>query len=169
MLESPFAMKEKPEEHSILPTPTESSGVPELQDNPNRIVVFGSRLSGAEFFTNDFLKLLKENGIENPSVVLMRDGALIDQAFYGQQIQNDKPSIPKGVVIFPEMRQYEGKSQMFIATYCDKDIVDGQTPFEKIKNLCEKHSVPYIKMTNYDSIELSIRERIREIIGPKSE
>ena len=113
---------------------------------PNRVVIFGSNLSGAGLLAEEFQQYLIDAGIENPLVELQRDQALINEAFYGRRNPEERITLPRGVIAFSEMRQYDpwdGKG-MSIRTYHSRSL-EGRTAFDDIKKLCQRHKIPLVK------------------------
>src|SRR3989344_5246078 len=133
-------------------------GVEGLIDH-NRIVVYGSNRSGAGVMAEEFQQFLTEVGIKDSSVVLERDVARMQDSFYGITAPNDPRRIPRGVIVFPEMRQYSINGMgMNIGTYTAKGYQD-KTPFDYIRSLCEKHDVPIVQFGNESPEE--VREGLK--------
>jgi len=116
---------------------TQSIEVPRSQ---NRVVIFGSRVSGAEVTVIEFQDYLKERKVDNPDVQLHRDATRITSSFFGSE-DPTQVSLPRGVIVFPEMRQYVQGAGMTIPTY-DADST-GNSPFGLIRGLCEQFGVPF--------------------------
>lgn len=122
-----------------------------LSVQPNRIVVFGSRISGANILSTGLSKYLKEKGIQNPKVHYVRNITNIQPGFfdYWPQDENndyypdnwtndeftDNPTLPRGVILLPEMRQYHEMTGMFVPSYA---------VWLDIKKLCDKYEVPLV-------------------------
>lgn len=107
-----------------------------------RLIVFGSRLSGAENFgkaANDYLELHR---IDGSMVHWTRNARFIEDVFYGRN--SDLPDVNEGtplaVVVFPEMRFYDDIGGSTI-----------DTPVEFIRELCEKNGVPIVEFVNINS------------------
>ncbi len=148
-------------EHKIQPHLTQEVD----QVDPNRIVVYGSNNSGANTLTKELQRYLQEVGIDHPSVELVRDAALIHQSFYGQKTPEDQVVLPRGVVVFPEMRQYWEGRGMFIPTYGYEGLT-GPFPFDLIKELCTKHGIPFVRFEE-NTLDGKIQEGLRTLMLPK--
>lgn len=136
----------------------------------NRVVIFGSRLSGASILSSGLNEFLKEKGIPEPKVHYVRNIANIQSGFfdYWPQDENndyypdnwtndeftDHPTLPRGVILLPEMRQYHEMTGMFVPSYAVKS---------RIEELCDKHGVPLVVIdTEFspDQIETAISKLI---------
>lgn len=104
----------------------------------NRMVVFGAVLTGAYELAEALQKYLEQRGIVNPKVKTYKMFLNIEDGFYGilrsaNEIKARKPkpepSLPKGVIAFPQMRDW-GETV--------------KTPIDFIQALCEKHGVPFV-------------------------
>jgi len=125
----------------------------ELVQSPNRVVVFGSHVSGAEDLARQARKGLdafnaqqRANGLPEVSVESWRDAGHLYDFFYGRTPDNPtaEPTIPRGVIAFPEMRQYDpynGRG-MFIPT-----------PVAALQELCDQYGVPLILAERNDQPE----------------
>lgn len=151
--------EQTPQDHSGLPSADDGQMLPEIAPpgelamDPNCIVVYGSPRSGADEFTLSFERYLHEYGIPNARVDWTRSIDGIHPVFYGashEDVESDNyvPTIPRGVVVFPEMRQYDPISTSSTGhTYSidEPDADGGETIYDLIKRLCEKHDVPLIR------------------------
>lgn len=119
---------------------------------PDRVVIYGSRTSGAPVVADELQKYLQEKGLNNPSVEVVRNVAVIENAFYdvpiGQNVnsKNIPHNIPKGVIVFPQMRQYSEDMGMSVDTNAKN--LSGMSRREYIQRLCDKNKVPYIIVEN---------------------
>ncbi len=104
----------------------------------SRFVVYGSRVSGALDFVTDFRKGLAGAGIADANVVWSRDAANIAIAFFNLWESNDRETLPRGVVVFPEMRQNNFSIDAFDRYGSD------QSPFEYIADFCRRYRVPIV-------------------------
>lgn len=80
-----------------------------LAQTENRVLVLGSRLSGAFTLADSFQEYLRQRGIAEPRVAVLRDAGLIELAILGREsIEEGRkhPCLPKGVILLPTMRQY---------------------------------------------------------------
>lgn len=108
----------------------------ELVSQKERIVVFGSRLSGAYNAAAEFQDYL---GSIDPRYAAIEVGAvrqtsLIDPVINGESPDGSKTSaLPVGVVVFPEMRTEHGGYSYTVPT-----------PVSYISGLCEERGIPYI-------------------------
>lgn len=101
--------------------------------NSNRVVVFGAVLTGAYELAQALQEYLQQQGVVNPEVETYKMFFNIEAGFYGILGKGGKNrgfSLPKGVLAFPEMRDW-GETV--------------KTPFGFIQDLCEKHGVPFVK------------------------
>jgi len=132
----------------------------------NRVLVLGSRLSGVFELAEGFQAYLEVRGVTYPELEVLRNAALIEQAFLdyndGVDIIEGKsnPNPPKGVILLPEMRQYRPDGVgMSIDTYeCGIDVY--------VENLCLKYGVPLVKIRAYHSPQ-QLTEGLKEILGIK--
>ncbi len=134
------------------------------QEKSNRVVVYGSNTSGAQELATQFQMYLEKTGINSPIVQHERDVALVRETFYGRMTPQDIPSLPRGVIVFPWMRQYDlwtGKG-MFIRTF-GKEGLEDSLAFERIKELCDQHNVPLIKFEDI-STSPTTKEGIRALL-----
>lgn len=118
---------------------------------PNRIMIFGSRNSGAQILGKGLLDYLKDMGIENLRVIPEKDADYIPEGFYGLYRNDDgsipERSIPRGVILMPEMRAYAPSGTgMFVPTY------QSNIP-EILEKLCSEHDVPLIKIYENTTLE----------------
>lgn len=127
-------------ETGILPAIQEENSRLKEQITPsNRVVVFGSRLSGALVLADEFKQYLVEYGIPNSLVATCRNVEMIEDAFFDRRpIVPDAPpytpTLPKGVIVFPEMRMIRSVGLAMTIP----------TPFGYIKDLCDKYGVPVV-------------------------
>lgn len=101
----------------------------------NRVVVYGTNLSGAKAAATALQACMEQNNIENPLVEHIRFVDSIKPAFFGQPPAepHTPPTLPRGVIIFPDMRvETPGGSLLTVLT-----------PAEAIIQLCTRHDVPY--------------------------
>lgn len=120
-----------------------------LDRRRNRVVVYGSRGSGAGEFARKFRELLEAKGIRGESVSFVRSAepATIRQAFFGLRGEGDQETIPRGVVTFPVMRLYDGPhGGMDVPTYGYEEGKTRGMPIEQIQGLCDEHGVMLIKV-----------------------
>ncbi len=127
----------------------------EHQVQSNRIVVLGSRTSGVFELAEEFDKLMEEQGITSPVVDATRNVTNIENAFYGRYPQKSHvpDSIPRGVVVLPEMRQYGPGGDMTIPS-----------PVEFIKQLCDEYGVPMVAFSQSLTPE-QLTQRVGELIA----
>lgn len=142
----------------------------EIRQSQSRIVVFGSRVSGAANFSQDFTNLLEKRGIEHVEVEWYREAPHIKTSFFGlapgEPFSDPKASLPRGVVVFPELRQYHNGMGMSIRTHFAKGL-DDKTPYDHIKELCDKFGVPCVRMEEEDSLDLpSLESKMKALISP---
>ena len=137
----------------------------------NRIIVFGSAQNGVNTIATDSGVFLRNKGLSDDYiVVIQRDASYIGSFFYNRVPgtpweQQSGVTVPKGVIILPDMRQYDPRSYMgmTISTYYSKDW-DGKTPFDHIKELCEKSGVPYVEFGG-PPMESVLFEKLAEFLG----
>ncbi len=137
-----------------------------LSSSGNRILVLGSRSSGAYRFAGDFERYLEQKGIPNPEVESTRNAFYIEDAFLGRDTLNEgkrDPNVPKGVILFPEMRQYVGPNGMNIPTYDRSSVnMEGETIADRVRKLCRQYNVPLIEITEYLS-EQEVEGAIKDL------
>ena len=170
---------ERKDSHLAQPEGSDST---ELAVDPNRVVVYGSRLSGALDLARELGRYLEERGVSQPQVVGWRDAGYLRQAFFDEPLPHevidgpislpsgkvtDAPvrTLPRGVVVFPEMRQYTEMGGMFLDTYESKDFY-GKSTFDHIRELCERHGVPYLRM-DYGATQEQLIEGLKALDAPK--
>lgn len=146
-----------------------------LLDRVNRVVVYGSNLSGAGDLRDGLYALLRERGIPDSSVRLIRNVDLIERGFFGLSLDlpdvvhpsGEAHTLPRGVVIFHEMRFYDSAG-MTVSTFEDRFMFDGKTtPFDKIRRLCEQFDVPYITVRR-ENMPDSLADGINSFVLPDS-
>lgn len=132
----------------------------ELQPTTNRVLVLGSSCSGAYQLGSDLQAYLKERGIPNPDVKVLRDAGLIEIALLGREDVfqgRAAPLLPKGVILLPEMRQYYEGMGMSLDTYrCGID--------RRVEELCAKYNVPLIMIRTFSSPD-QISAGIRQLLS----
>ncbi len=132
----------------------------ELQPTTNRVLVLGSRCSGAYQLRADLQTYLKERNIPNPDVQVLRDVGLIEVALLGREDVfqgRAAPLLPKGVILLPEMRQYYEGTGMSLDTYrCGID--------RRVEELCAKYNVPLIMIRTFSSPD-QISAGIRQLLS----
>lgn len=111
----------------------------------DRVLVMGARISGAEALASEFQQFIEGKDLSHVRVELLRDAGFIEHAFFGTTMEEDpgtlqKKSIPLGVILLPEMRQYDERgSGMFLNTY--------QCGISKyVEGLCRQHGVPLVEI-----------------------
>jgi len=132
----------------------------------NRVLVLGSRLSGAFELGNTFQIYLEERGIPEPEVEIQRDAGFIEKYVLGRETAAEgrkSPDLPKGVILLPEMRQYsEGGQAMFLDTY-------RSGVYQYVKDLCDKYKIPLIEIREYKT-EDQIKDGLKKLLeNPQSE
>jgi hypothetical protein len=129
------------------PEASKQETLPTVQ--PNRVVVFGSRLSGAQELSEMFQKYLETHGIPNPNVHFIRSVENIESGFFDFSLPtNDagwgpvynttskSPTLPRGAILLPDMRWYdEWGHGMHVETYGSGIDTD-------VRKLCAKYGVP---------------------------
>lgn len=140
--------------------------------NPNRVVVFGARVSGSDFLAGRFQSYLKEKGIQDPKVHYVRNIANIEAGFFDYWPVNpnwdyypdnwnndestDHPTLPRGVILLPEMRQYHEMTGIFVPSY---------VVWSDIKKMCDQYGVPMVtidKDFTPEQIETEIKKLLPE-------
>jgi hypothetical protein len=131
---------------------------PEAMAHANRVVVYGSRLSGAFGLAVRLQEFLAENGIENPEVCGERFTGQIENAFYGRNEQGEgDPTIPRGVIALHEMRQQTPSgTRMFVPT-----------PHGSIQELCDRHEVPFVAIAEAPTPE-AIGSAVTGLLVPQN-
>lgn len=114
-----------------------------LAIDQNRVVVFGSRMTKAGDLSAELQSFLESKGVPSPNVLWFTDIAYIEDAFFGAG--DDNKSLPRGVIIFPEMRRYfqgDGGAGESIPT--NWGYGRGRSIREQIESLCDLHNVPHV-------------------------
>lgn len=141
-----------------------SNEVP-LSNVDNRVLILGSRLSGAYELGEEFQEYLEERGIPNPDVEVLRDAGYIERAIIGCEdldedinIRRLNPKLPKGVILLDEMRQQTlSGMDMSLDTYsCWID--------KYVEEQCDAHNVPLVKIKKYTSSQ-QITQGLKELMG----
>lgn len=138
--------------------------LPEVHRRSNRIVVYGTNADGGGQLTIDFRRYLEEAGIENPSVELVRDVTLIRAGFFGIRTSAEERTLPRGVVTFPDMRQYGPGANMTVDTYRTPGS-EAISPIDIIEELCTQYEIPLVRFEKL-STERAIRESLRTLLLP---
>lgn len=126
-----------------------------LPQDPQRVVIYGANISGAHDFARAFRRHIEEMGITDAQIIHERNVSYWKKQFYGES--DEKPGVrtlPRGVVVFDVMRQYDPWSGQ--GMFIDSFGYEGQkteTFFDHIKQLCEKHGVPYAWLSSSESTE----------------
>lgn len=148
------------DQERLLVNNTETS--PALVDN--RVLILGSRLSGAFKLGEKFQEYLEERGIPNPDVEVLRDAGYIERAIIGCEdldedinIRRLNPKLPKGVILLDEMRQQTlSGMDMSLDTYsCGID--------EYVEKQCITHNIPLAKVKQYTSPQ-QITQGLKELM-----
>lgn len=116
--------------------PNEYRAPAELQSSPRRVVILGSRTSGAADLAGSLQRYIEERGLTGAVVDFARDVSRIADAFYGRypgqpEVTPDNP--PIAVVAYPEMRQS-----------CEGMSSSVPTPMDMVRQLCEEHGMPLV-------------------------
>lgn len=125
----------------------------------SRILILGSRISGAFVLGKGLLDYLRERGIDSVSVDVSKDAGLIDQNFWNNALGGNGSNItpPIGVILLPEMRQYApGGYGMTLDSY--------RCGFaDYVRTLCEENGVPLVEVQRHSS-DLEIEERLKKAL-----
>ncbi|RJQ26531.1 hypothetical protein C4577_03435 [Candidatus Parcubacteria bacterium] len=139
---------------------------------PNRVVIYGSRLSGGPLLAKELQDYLEQAGVENPEAIIIRDVDLIARAFYNVPPNADfdpknppKNNLPKGVIILPEMRQYHNGWGMTVSM--DATNLSGKTLKEYITELCDNNGVPNITVEPSTPND-KLPEMIKSLLPPQT-
>ena len=135
----------------------DTNHTPEQMTRDNRVVVYGSRRSGAIALAAQFEEFLAGHDIQAPVVHAQRDASLIEAAFFGLVGVGPPPSgptLPRGVLAMPEMRQY---------TPSDAGMTI-PTPYDYIQRLCDQHKVPMVRIDQ--DAPLSIGASVVGLLAP---
>lgn len=127
----------------------------------NRILILGTRSGGAYGLAKGFQEYFEESGIQDFSVEVLRDAGLIEKSFLNLADSRNLETarVPQGVVLLPEMRQYDNGRGMFLNTYeCEID--------KFVYRLCNQHNVPLV--TLIPSPDYNVDSVIREFLWVKS-
>ncbi len=146
------------EEKSGLPAERAETSPEQIE---NRILVLGSRMSGALSFGDAFQNFVEGKGIKNLQVQGLRDASFIEHVFLGNDnlVEGRRnPKLPLGVILFPEMRQYVGTSGMSLDTYSS-----GIAEF--VRELCAKYNVPLREVRGIgENEQVTFEEQARAIL-----
>jgi len=129
---------------------------------PYRIVVLGSRLSGGLDLGSTIYDYLLSAGAKDPSTRSARDVDAAESAFFGvvdlDTSTKDELSVPTGVVLLPEMRQYSpSREGMTIPSY-ESGFAD------MIRKLCEENDVPLFEIHEMLQTPEAVTEKTEEIL-----
>lgn len=116
----------------------------------NRVVVFGSRLSGAFDLAEALDRYLRVRDVPDVSLVVERNIERIISAFYGRGKESIGDTLPKGVVVLPEMRWYPEGIGMTVNTHRGELYagIKYSTVFGYIKSICDENGVPIVDFNN---------------------
>ena len=126
----------------------------------NRILVLGSRLSGAYKLGEGFQAYLEQRRIPEPSVEVLRNAGLIEKALLGREnIEEGRksPNLPRGVILLPEMRQYSLQGLGMSLDTHESDIS------KYVEGFCEDHGIPLVKIKKFKSRE-QLDEGLKQIM-----
>jgi len=134
--------------------------------SPDRILVMGSRLSGSFNLADGLEQRMKEMGIENVNVDVLRDAGKIDLAFFDvnspkELSDQEKLNLPKGIILLPEMRQEDPFSLSKMTIDTNSSGVE-----EYVKRLCDECNIPLLILRKIPSVE-ELSEGVRELL-PKN-
>ena len=119
----------------------------------NRVLILGSRMSGAYEIGETFQKYLKFRSIPQIRVEVLRDVNGIEEAIL------EGSNLPKGIILLPEVRQYSlGGMGTTLRTY--EDGVNNC-----IESLCEKYNIPLHEIREYKSPK-QIEEGLKNLLEP---
>ena len=129
----------------------------------NRVLILGSKISGAFELGCAFQKYLEQKGIPEPNVEVLRDAGKIEIAILGGETieeGRENPRLPKGVILLPEMRQYlPTGTGMSLKTYsCGIS--------EEVEALCQRYGIPLVKIREYRTPE-QIEKGLTKLLEPK--
>lgn len=122
--------------------------------NSNRVVVFGSNSSCMDYLPN-LRKDLDELGLTELNIRQEKDIYYLPEGFYGnyQTEQNPNPNktLPFGVILLPEMRQYHDMTGMFVPTY-ESDVPG------IVRKMCKQNHVTLVEIyPGYTQEEVKIQ------------
>lgn len=115
----------------------------------NKVLILGSRISGAYELGSGFQAYLEAKEVPSPVVEVLRDAGLIEAALLGrEELAQGRvdPLLPRGVILLPQMRQYYGGMGMTLDTYTSGVA-------ERVRQLCLKYNVPLVEIRQYISPE----------------
>lgn len=108
----------------------------------NRLVVFGSNTSCQDYIPS-LRKDLDELGLTEVQIKQERDIYFLSEGFYGNyqtsEELNPNRTLPAGVILLPEMRQYHEMTGMFVPTY--ESGVPGI-----VEKMCQENEVSLVKI-----------------------
>lgn len=117
-----------------------------LVQRPRRVLIMGSRLSGAGDISAELVDYVAERGHENVSVEVLRDATRIREALLDEG-EGGTGNVPIGVILLDEMRQTTSLGQgMTIPVYQG----EGETIYDYVSGLCEKHDIPLVAIERYE-------------------
>jgi hypothetical protein len=154
------------EQLPVVDTPVgEEVTTPENLRRDARFIAYGSRMSGAQELVLEIRKQLEENGQPDVEICMSRDVSFIEDVFYNRERRGQpKPyaqkalgslvstseaqllnqnTLPQGVLIFPEMRQYSPMGPGMTIP----------TPYERIEELCARQGVPFVHVERLETVE----------------
>jgi len=141
----------------------------ELTAPPYRVIVYGTRMESSGDLASMLQQYFEARGVPNPHVQLVRDEAYIFWHFFGfaQDDQTvDESRLPKGVILFPMMRQYDRMGAgCSISTTHDLDL-HGLSIKDKLTQLCAEYNVPFVWAEKLTAEDLD--EQLNAITNPTS-
>ena len=158
---------ERSQERTLDPSdPNDLSPRTELE-RVNRVVVYGSNLSGAPDVVDGLTELLEQRGIPDASVRQVRNIDLIEDGFFGLPPGRSgtippERTLPRGVVVLPIMRFYDSAGTD-VNTF--RSRIEGAVPFDRIRALCQQFNVPYI-IVDRQTTPTSLSDSLTKALGP---
>ncbi len=128
---------------------TNRETLPDL--NKGKVLVFGSRISGALDMAEGLENCLEQHNVKNIDIVVERNASRIGKLF-----KSLKATI-RGVVLLNEMRQYDpltGRGMTLDTFNCGLD--------KTVERLCDKNGIPLVELKG-DVTQEQIAEKIKKL------
>lgn len=144
-----------------------------LQTDFSRVLVYGTHSSGAALLAHELEEYINQQGIPDVGVTYVRDASRLYRAFFGGPVNSAEEeyalgpqvnSLPRAVILLPEMRQEAAGMWMTIDPYAQPP--EGENFYEKLKKLCQEHGVIFIPIRE-SMTPIEIQQSLKLLPSPQ--